>query len=301
MKILRPISLATDVLAYSSVPLPVVTGVDPDPALWLVGGTYAINDEVRDSTRRWRSRVSTNVGHVPADSPDHWLDIGPLNRLAMFDQSLGTATSAAEQIVVTLAPSSYVDTVWLAGVVGETVRVQVAGSPFDKTYSMLLPRAVSNMYEYRFEPFEYREKLLITDLPVGAGAQITITVNNPGSVAQCAMCVPGLVRKYGDVEFGLEAGIKDYSVKTTDRWGGPTLLEGDYSDRLTLPVLVPNEQIDSLKRNLSRYRVTPVVWIASGQFEMTQVYGTFRDFGIVIPNAKKSKCSIEIEGFAYAT
>lgn len=301
MKILRPIAVTGGVLANSSVPLPVTTGADPDPALWLVGTSYALDAEVRDSTRRYRSRASANAGNVPATTPDKWLDMGPVNRLAMFDQSLGTATSANEQIAITLAPTTYMDTISLMGVDADTVRVQVAGSPFDVTHTMLYPRAVTNMHEYRFEPFERSEKLLITGLPVGVGVQITLTLSKPGGVAKCAMCVPGLVRQFGHVEFGLQAGIKDYSVKTTDRWGAPTLLEGGYSDRITLSAQVPNTLIDALKRALTAYRATPVVWIAWDRFEMTQVYGTFRDFGIVIPNAVESKCSLEIEGFAYAT
>lgn len=299
MRILRPIEVTDAVLAASSVPLPVVApGIDPDPAQWLVGTTYALAAEARDGQRRYLSRQAANTGKTPATSPDWWLDIGPVNRVAMFDQSLGTLTSAAEQIVVTLAPTGYVDGISLMGLRGQEVRVQVADSPFDQTFGLYYPRAVSNMYEYRFEPFEQREKLLVTGLPVGPGVQITLTISNPGGVAACGMCVPGLLRKFGETEFGASVGIKDYGKKGTDQWGKPTLLEGAWSDRMTITVDVPNYLIDALKRELTRYRSRPVVWIASGLFEATQVYGTFRDFSIVIPNAKKSKCSIEIEGFA---
>lgn len=299
MRILRPIEVTDAVLASSSVPLPVVApGIDPDPAQWLVGTTYALSAEARDGQRRYRSRQTANTGRAPAANPDWWLDTGPVNRVAMFDQSLGTITSAAEQIVVTLAPTSYMDGISLMGLQGQEVRVQVADSPFDTAYPLFYPRAVSNMYEYRFEPFEQREKLLVTGLPVGPDVQVTVTISNPGGVAACGMCVPGLLRKFGETEFGAQVGIKDYGKKTTDQWGKPTLLEGAWSDRMTITLDVPNYLIDALKRELTRYRSKPVVWIASGLFEATQVYGTFRDFSIVIPNAKKSKCSIEIEGFA---
>lgn len=299
MKILRPIEVSGAVLASSSVPLPVVgPAADPDPAQWLVGTSYALAAEVRDGLRRYRSRQATNLGKPPATSPDWWLDIGPVNRVAMFDQSLGTVTSAADQIVVTLAPTGYADSLSLMGVLADTVRVQVASSPYDNTVAMMYPRPVTNMYEYRFEPFEPREKVLFTGLPIGPGAQITVTVSKPGGIAVCGMCVPGMLRKFGETEFGVSVGIKDFGKKTTDQWGKPTLLEGAWSDRMTITVDVPNYLIDALKRELTRYRSKPVVWIATGLFEATQVYGTFRDFSIVIPNAKKSKCSIEIEGFA---
>ena len=299
MRILRPLTVTGAVLAASSVPLPVVApGIDPDPALYAAGTTYALNATAYEGLRRWRSRQAANTGHTPSTSPDWRADVGPVNRWGMFDQSLGTVTTAAEQIVLTLAPTGYVDSISLMSLQAQTVRVQVAGSPYDQTFGLYYPRAVSNMYEYRFEPFEQREKLLVTGLPVGPGVQITLTISNPGGVAACGMCVPGLLRKFGETEFGASVGIKDYGKKSVDQWGKPTLLEGAWSDRMTITVDVPNYLIDALKRELTRYRSRPVVWIASGLFEATQVYGTFRDFSIVIPNAKKSKCSIEIEGFA---
>lgn len=298
MRILRPLTVAGAVLAASSVPLPVVAGTDPDPALYVAGTTYALDAKAYEGLRRYRSRQAANTGHTPSTSPDWWADTGPVNRWGMFDTSLGTLTSAADQIIITLAPTGYVDAISLMGLQAQTVRVEVAGSPFDETFGLYYPRAVSNMYEYRFEPFEVREKLLVTGLPVGPGVQITITISNPGGTAACGMCVPGMLRQWGGTEFGLSAGIKDYGKKSFDQWGAPTVLEGAWSDRMTISVVVPNEQIDALKRELTRYRSVPVVWIASGLFELTQAYGTFRDFDIVIANAKKSRCSIQIEGFA---
>lgn len=299
MRILRPIEVTDAVLISSTVPLPVVApGVDPDPALWLVGTTYPVSVEAYQGKRRYRSRQASNTGKQPSTNPDWWLDLGPVNRHAMFDASLGTITSAADQIGVVLQPQSYTDSVLLMGVDAESVRLRVLSSTFDKTVPMVHPRAVSNMYEYRFEPFEVREKVLFTGLPVGPGAQIEITISKPGGTAACGMCVAGLMRQFGHTEFGASVGIKDFGVKSVDKWGAPTVLEGAWADRMSITVDLLNSEIDALKRELTKYRAVPVAWIASDLFEATQVFGVYRDFGVVIPNAKRSKCSIEIEGFA---
>lgn len=298
MRILRPIEVTDAVLISSSVPLPVVAGADPDPMLWTVGTTYAVSAEVYHLTRRWRSRQGGNVGKTPAANPDWWLDLGPVNQRAMFDSSLGTITSAADQIVVVLQPTTYADAVSIMGADAETVRLRVLGTPYDKTVAMLYPRAVSNMYEYRFEPFDKREKVLFTGLPMSAGAQIEITISKPGGVAACGMCVAGQMRQFGRTEFGASVGIKDFGIKSVDKWGAPTVLEGAWADRMSVTVDVLNTDVDVIKRELTKYRSVPVVWIASDLFEATQVFGVYRDFGVVIPNAKRSKCSIEIEGFA---
>lgn len=292
--------LAGSVLMSSSVPNPVVSpGIDPDPPAYAGATSYALGDEVRYNSRRYRSRVSANLGFAPDTAVDKWLDIGPINRHGMFDPSLGTSTSASEQIVVTIAPTAYVDALWFAGVDADTVRVQVASSPFDVTYQMWYPRAVTNMWEYRFQQFDRRDKLLVEGLPVGAGQQITVTLSKPGSVAKCAMLVAGFKQRIGISEFGISTSIKDFSVKTTDKWGAPTLLEGGFADRITVTVDLQNHMIDAVKRLLSKYRAVPVVWVLTGLFESTQVYGTFKDFSVVIPNAKRSKCQLELEGFTY--
>ena len=292
--------LAGSVLVSSSVPNPVVSpGIDPDPPAYSGATEYALGNEVRFANRRYRSRTSGNLGESPDTAVDKWLDIGSINRHAMFDSSLGTSTSASEQIVVTIAPTAYVDALWFAGVDADTVRVQVASSPFDVTYQMWYPRAVANMWEYRFQQFDRRDKLLVEGLPVGAGQQITVTLSKPGGVAKCAMLVAGFKQRIGISDFGISTSIKDFSVKTTDKWGAPTLLEGGFADRITVTVDLQNHRIDAVKRLLSKYRAVPVVWMLTGLFESTQVYGTFKDFSIVIPNAKRSKCQLELEGFTY--
>ena len=298
MRILRPIEVTDAVLTYSSVPLPVVApGADPDPAAYAAGTTYALDALVRSGTRRYRSRQAGNLGKTPATSPDWWLDIGAVNRWGMWDGSLATLTSANDEVVARVTPTGYADSLALFNVDATSVRARVIDSPFDETVSMYYPRPVTNMYEYRFEPFLQRRKLIFTGMPIGPGAVVEVTISKPGGVASCGMCVPALARQWGGTEFGATVGIKDFGEKGFDKWGGPTLLEGAWSDRISASVVIPNALIDGLQRELMLYRSKPVVWLFSDLFEATQVYGVFREFSIVIPNAKKSKCSIEIEGF----
>lgn len=300
MKILRLIDVTDAVLTYSSVPLPVVgPGADPDPDLYAPATSYPLDALVREDKRRYRSRQAANAGHLPSASPDFWLDVGAVNRWGMWDASLATLTSALESFTVRLTLPSYADSLALINVDAATVRARVLDTPYDQTIQMYYPRAVSNMYEYRFAPFDQRHKALFMGLPIGApGLVLEITVSKPGGIASCGLCRPALARAWGRTEFGATVGIKDYGEKGFDKWGAPTLLEGAWSDRISVTVDIPNILIDPLKRELTNYRSKPVVWVFSESFEATQIYGTFREFSIVIPNAKKSRCSIEIEGFA---
>ena len=97
--------------------------------------TYALGDEVMwtagdDATHhRYESLVAGNVGNALTDATK-WLDLGPTNRWAMFDQSNGTATTGAS-IDVSVDVTGRADGLALLGLSAETVQVTmtVDGAP----------------------------------------------------------------------------------------------------------------------------------------------------------------------------
>ena len=53
-------------------------------AAWLVGTTYAINNEVRDGSVVYRSLQNANTGNTPASSPAWWVVITPANATVAY-------------------------------------------------------------------------------------------------------------------------------------------------------------------------------------------------------------------------
>jgi hypothetical protein len=99
VKVLEPILVSDAVLLSSTVP-------ENDQPVWSADATYAIGTKViLSSTHRIYEAVKASTGVNPAADSTTWLDVGPTNRWAMFDQAVGTLTTATDQIIVRLAPS----------------------------------------------------------------------------------------------------------------------------------------------------------------------------------------------------
>lgn len=123
MKLLRPFTV-TDANLTSSV---AEAGTYPEYAST---ATYAAGDQVMDTARSgathhvYESIVSGNVGNALTDS-SKWLDIGPTNRFAMFDQKNGTATTDTA-INVSVAVTGRADGLALLGLDAQQVYVSMA-------------------------------------------------------------------------------------------------------------------------------------------------------------------------------
>ena len=100
MKLIRPTALTDAMLSSSTAP-------ENDYAAWGSGTAYAVGARViLTSTHRRYEALAASTGVNPASDPTKWLDIGPTNRWAMFDQRVGTATTRAGSLQVVLAPGA---------------------------------------------------------------------------------------------------------------------------------------------------------------------------------------------------
>ena len=123
MKLIRPTTLTDAMLSSSTAP-------ENDYAVWAAGTAYAVGARViLSATHRRYEALAASTGVNPASDPTKWLDIGPTNRWAMFDDRVGTATTRAGSLQVVLAPGA-TDGVALIDTDAEsaTVTLTVSGS-----------------------------------------------------------------------------------------------------------------------------------------------------------------------------
>lgn len=133
MKLVRPYTITPGNLT-SSVPL-------DDAPEYSVSATYGVGDRVMSTTgaapnfRKYESLAAGNVGNA-LDDTSKWLDLGPVNRWAMFDTKNGTATTSAANISVSVAIDGRADGLALFGLDAE--RVYAAMSYIGTQHSNLL-------------------------------------------------------------------------------------------------------------------------------------------------------------------
>lgn len=259
-------------LISSSVP-------ETDYAAWAIGTTYASGQRViKASTHRiYESVGAGNVGHDPATSPEQWLEVGATNRWAMFDQALGSATTAAGGSLTVTLSAGTVDAVALLDVVASSVRVQAAG--YDRTLQAVTGTA------------------LFLDLPAITG-QITVTVTGDGQVAVGSL-LAGRLRALGITEASPTASIIDFSKKQVDDFGEASVVQRSWAKRMNANALIRSDAVDQVANRIAAVRAKPCLWLGDSGQDSLIVYGFFRDFAIEVGEAT-AKLSLSIEGLSTA-
>lgn len=294
MKVIAPTTFAAATHFVSSNAVETV-------ATWAVGTTYASGAQVVYNTRIYQSLVGSNTGNTPSSSPTFWLDVGPSNIYAMFDNQISTATTkASSPLTVTLSPGLF-NSVALLGLVGTSLTVTMLDAPAGSTvYSRTLSlegSRVLDWYQYFFEPFEQIGEVVLTGLPVYGSSRLTVSISGGGAVAAGGL-LWGSYYELGDAEHGATAGLIDYSRKETDAFGTTTFVRRSFSKRMSVRLMLQTDAIDKVQRILAGLRATPAVWIASDNtaYRPLTVYGFYRDFSLEVAYRDRSYCSLEIEG-----
>lgn len=270
LQLLRPVALTSAMLLSSNVP-------ENDHPEWSAAVTYGLGAKVIKAAahRVYESVAGGNVGNDPEGGSGLWVDIGPTNRWAMFDEALGTATSRSGSVAVTLDAGA-VGAVALLDVVGATVRVQAPG--YDETVPVG-PGAITFL-----------------DLP-GVDDAVTITV--AGSNVEIGTLLVGDVVPLGTTEANPSAGINDFSVKETDEFGDVTIVERAWSKRMRARAKIRTDAVDLVANRIAGVRAKPSLWIGNEGTDSLTIYGFFRDFSIEVGQTL-STLELAIEGLSKA-
>ena len=295
MRIVRPTEVTDARLISSSVP-------ENDYPVYLANHPYQEGDRVivlSNHTVYEALRASTGVD--PVDSPLDWLAIGPTNRWAMFDDRVGTSTTAVGSINLTLDLGivSGLALLDLKGVLSvRVVMTAPEGTVYDKTINLVDPSPVYDWWTYFFEEITIKKFLLLTDLPTYRVSQVSVTISgDPAQTVSVGSFVAGKLLTFNNsVNYGASVGIQDYSVKGRDEFGNSKIVERAFAKRARWNFDVPNNRITLLQRELSDLRAKPAVYIGYEALEPMVVYGFYKDFDIVISRPTMSECSLDIEG-----
>ena len=271
---------------------------------------YALNDIVIDPVTHltYQSLQAANTGHALAEPGSAWwIETGPSNRWAMFDERNATATEANGQIVWAVDVAGRADVVALLGLVGVAVNITAmvgATEVYNQDFDLINYAGITDYWAYCFEARTYKRDLIATNLPPYSGMQITVTLTGPATV-RVANCIVGKARTLGATAFGMRLGIDDFSKKGVDDFGRPTLIVRDSARRGFFTVYVSGEsaaqcqgRVDSLIELLDDYRATVVLWIGSPRYGASAIYGWYESFEVEVELARQSICTLSIKGIS---
>lgn len=292
MKVLAPIEFQASQLVST-------TAVETYSA-YNAGTTYAEDAYVTYGTRIYQSLVGSNIGNQPDISPTFWIDSGPGNKYALFDNQVSTQTTATSPLNVTVNPGRAINgTAFLELEGTQLVVTMTDGSGGPTVYSNTIPlddTVILDWYGYFFEEYQQRTEVILTDIPSYLNGILSFSLT--GTSVKIGVFTYGTLYTLGGTQYGASVGIRDYSIKTTDDFGNTTFVQRAFSKRMDASVFMPNTSITANQKILTRVRATPCVWVGSEDSNMrpTVVYGFFRDFSIDISYPSYSMCRLEIEG-----
>lgn len=295
MKFVNPVNIIPTMLVSSNV-------IDEDLPHWGQGTTYSQGQRVIYERRIYEVLAETTTDKPPdgiLKHPPSWLDVGATNRWRMFDEQIGTQSTAAKKIVIKLQPGQSISALALFNLIGVSAVVTLTdpteGVVYERTET-LVDAGVSNWYEYFFKPIDRFSDVVLRDMPAYPNATFTLTIDNVDDEAAVGHLAIGTETEIGVALYGTSVGIIDYSRKQTDEWGFTRVIERGFSKRSEFDIVVDTAQVGRVQRLLASIRAMPVVWIGEDTMEATILFGYYRDFNINISGPSVSDGTITVEG-----
>lgn len=281
-------------------------GVSYTLGSYVVVGNYTGSNTVDiTSSGTYRCLIDhvSNASNGPLQSASNWVRIGPTNQFAVFDNSVSSSTTSTSNIVFTVR-SSLIDSVAVLNVFGSKVKVEVVDADTSSTvYSRTIQLSGAESidwysYFFFFEEEAQKTQALFLDIPKVSNSRTTITIYGSGNVSVGSF-VMGQIKEIGQVQYGVNTGIIDYSRKETDEFGNTSLVVRNYSKRMNAKVFLSNTNLNKVQRLLYSIRATPVLWIGSEDILLEEplvVFGYYKDFDTEIAYPAHSLCNLQIEG-----
>lgn len=312
MKVIRPITVTTSMVTSNNA--------TEEYATWSAATTYALDARVIYNYSTYESQIANNLNNTPGLDDTKWLRIGPSNWWAMFDDKTTTttektATSATSVTLEATVKTGSLDSVALVNLYGDKVSVKVTDGPpgpseqiiYPETWQSLQGNVIIDWYQYFFIDYaEQRTQAVFLGIPglLNENIHVTFKIQSSSSTpddlaVSVGNVVFGTQSVIGVSNYGMSAGIIDYSTKETDEYGETEFVVREYSKRITAEVTVDNKDLNKAQRTLYNLRAKPAVWIATDDPQLEEasvVYGFYRDFSTTISYPSHSMCSLEIEG-----
>jgi hypothetical protein len=288
------------------------------------GVYYGVFDAVNPSIENPDAPIT--VSEPPTTIPGistsaYWNYRADPNVYSVLDKKISSQTIGSQNITGVLkfngSIAKTIDSYAFLNLFGDRVIISIfTGNPVltsstSLVTSLVVPlrsTQVSDWYQYFYtevDSFTDKTQVVSTGVktpegqPLPVSGYICFTVLSTTSVASAGAISYGQSFDIGQAQYGLSAGIIDYSTKEFDEFGDVTIVERDYSKRLSAELRIEKSKVGQVQRLLYSIRSKPVIWVASDDpayEDLGVLYGFIRDFSTSINYPTHSMCSLEIEG-----
>jgi hypothetical protein len=283
---------------------------ETDYPAWVIGTTYALGDYVIStvSHRIYQSAVAGNVGKDPTAIKNqmqdvagiiYWVDKGPTNKWALFDNTVSTQTITASPLVIVAEPGFF-NAVYFDNLEANTLQIVVKDAPdgaviYDSGVVTLEGSAPSDYYEYFFESFKPLKKMLLQNVTAYYPSEVTITLT--GITVKCGIIAFGDLRPLGTTLSGAKAKPKTYSYIATDNFGNTSIKRRKTATDMSCTAFLDIQEATTVLDNVQAVLDVPCVWAASECINLAglTVFG-LGSGELTYPDSSKAELSLNVQG-----
>lgn len=265
-------------------------------------GAQVVYPDSTGITRKWQSLVAANTV-APGTDDAKWKDIGPANRVAMFDSKNSTQTTTTTTLQVVMKPGRVVTTLGLFNLSGSSVRVEVLSTTnavlYDKSIN-LATRKTANFTQYYFGGFGARlTQAIFGGLPLSISAKIRVTITGSGTIGIGRM-VYGRRQDLGKVLMGAQPTFNDYSRQEWDPdFGDYTWTVRDFARGFSGRMAVPRAQLNNVWLTIIGARAKPTLYVVSEHPDFSETLvalGVMQDLPASIDHIDYTLLSFNVKG-----
>ena len=270
-------------------------------AAWDAGTSYSTGSEVSKGQRIWLSSKDNNLGNDPETSgEDSWIDNGPSNRFAMFDNYNDTQSERADNISVDIASAQRFDTLAIFDISAANVNVTVSDGSTEYhnvDYPMVDYEGIANYWDHFFNRVSRKSDLLVTGLPLYVGLTLRVTATANGETVKIGRFGFGQSEFIGHTLLGPTADFVSLSKITPDEFGRRKIVPRTYKKGLDLDVIVEKPYVDRVRKRILSYRDRPALVIASDEYTTLVSLGLIISAPVTIAYHTRSNIRMRIEDF----
>jgi len=303
-------STNSTILPEASILLDIPYWVRLDALPWVSGTTYTYSAaspvQVTYNNRTYEIIATTTVNTTlpTSTSPTYWFDVGPSNRWGAFDYLRNSTSKVRDQMIISVATGSRVDSAVLVGLteVGNavvTVYSPSTGTTIYNTGRNLTTKSSTTWYDYFFTSSGTIKSAVFSNLPPYTDAIVSIVLT--GANVGCGGLILGRAQWLGSLQRGATSEIINFSTVTRDIFGNATMVQRRNIPKTNQTLYLDKSYINAVRLVRDQLNATPAAWVGLDDipdqtyFETLLIVGFYRTFTINIDNPIGVIVNLELE------
>lgn len=233
----------------------------------------------------------------PITSPTKWEDLGYTNKYKCLDASLSSRTISNQDITMSFNINK-IDSLFFFNLLAESITIRLVNiadnSLINEETLSLSSKNGGTWYNYFFNDTTHITTANF-NIPLSYNTRIEITIKALGNTCEVGLVGLGRVYNIGSTLYGASLGMVDYSKKETNSEGETYLKEGNFKIKNTVVVDTDTARASEINDFLISIRATPVIFNGATNTKALKLFGTFKDYSILINGPVISKLNLQLE------